>query len=79
MILAIIALVMAGKAKRLYMASPESYTGYSNLKTGRVMAVIGIVLSVIFLLISIYFWVIYGTEGVMMMQEEWLREMGIDM
>ncbi len=49
-ILAIIALVMASKAKKLYIESPESYTvgSYKNVNAGRICAIIGLILSVIY-------------------------------
>ena len=45
LIFGIIAVVMAKKATALYMESPELYTGYNNVKTGRILAIIGIVLN----------------------------------
>lgn len=55
----IIALVKAKKAKRLYQQQPENYTDYNSLKTGTLLAYIGLALSVIFLLfIILYFGII---------------------
>lgn len=78
MILAVIALVMAAKAKKIYMEAPEQYTGYSNVSTGRILAIIGIIVNLIVLLISIYMIVVYGFEGIEEMQQEILREYGIE-
>lgn len=47
--LGIAGLVMANKAKKLYNESPESYTGYSNVNTGRILCIVGIVLNVLFI------------------------------
>jgi uncharacterized protein YacL len=54
LILAIIALVMASKAKALYDANPGRYSpsSYSNVKTGKICAIIGLILS---LLGSLYY------------------------
>lgn len=46
-IFAIIALVLAGKATTLYLENPENYTGYQNVKVGKILAYIGIALNVI--------------------------------
>ncbi len=62
-ILGIIALVLAGKDLKLYNESPELYTvsSLSNLKAGKVTAIIGLVLSGLFLLYVIAFFVLYGS------------------
>ena len=58
--LAIVALVLANRDLALYYANPENYTpgSFSNVKSGRTMAIIGLVLAVVFifmLLISFLF------------------------
>ncbi len=56
LILGIIALVISKKDVNLYKHSPEMYTGYENLKAGRICAIVGTSLSAIyFILIVIYF------------------------
>ncbi len=56
----IIALVMAKKELALYNANPELYTesSYNSVKTGRICAIIGIVLQGIGLLVYIAFAII---------------------
>lgn len=51
----IIALVLANKDMALYRANPGAYTpqSYSNIKTGRICAIIGIALQLIGLLVYI--------------------------
>ena len=56
-----IGLYFANKDKRLYLANPELYSDYSNLKTGRILCIIGIVLSILYL---IYVIVLISTVGV---------------
>ncbi|MEO8934076.1 MAG: CCC motif membrane protein [Xanthomarina sp.] len=54
--LGIVTLILANKSTKLYAESPELYTGYSNVKTGKILGIIGIVLNVIF--IAYLFWII---------------------
>jgi len=55
LIMAIIALVLANKDIALYEAEPERYTegSYNNLKTGRTVAIIGLVLAAVFMFMLI--------------------------
>ncbi|MBQ4821242.1 CCC motif membrane protein [Aquimarina sp. MMG016] len=56
LIFGIIALVLSKNATTLYNANPEMYTGYENVKAGKICAIIGVVLSaLLFLLMIIYF------------------------
>lgn len=73
LIFGIIALVMAKKAKEIYIAEPEVYKGYSNVKTGRILAIIGIVLSAIYLILTIAAIAIYGWDGVQEMSRQWVE------
>ena len=58
-IFSIVALSKAKTAEKLYMQNPENYTDYSNVKTGRILAYIGLALALIGLvLLIIYFGVI---------------------
>ncbi len=55
LILAIVALVLASKDMALYNSNPSIYTpaSYSNVKTGRNIAIIGLVLAGVFLFFMI--------------------------
>jgi len=48
----IIAIVLAGKSLQLYNGNPDQYTptSLSNLKAGRICAIIGLTLSVLYLI-----------------------------
>ncbi|MDX1603176.1 MAG: CCC motif membrane protein [Salinimicrobium sediminis] len=70
LIFGIIALVMAKKAKEIYMAEPDMYSGYNNVKTGRILAIIGIILSAIYLVINIVLIILYGWDGMQEMMME---------
>lgn len=76
LIFGIVALVLAKKAKEIYMAEPELYSGYNNVKTGKILAIIGIVLSALYLIANIVVIAIYGLDGIEEMQREILREYG---
>lgn len=70
LVFGIIALVLAKKDIQLYKTDPALYDGYSNVNTGRILAIIGIVLSAISLISSIYF-ISMGEEGMM----QWMQQM----
>jgi hypothetical protein len=63
LICGIIAMVLANKDLRLYRANPEAYTpgSVSNLKSGRICAIIGLSLSILYLLCVIF---IISTIGI---------------
>lgn len=51
LVLAIVALVLAGKDMALYSSNPGAYTpaSYNNIKAGRNIAIVGLVLAGVFL------------------------------
>ena len=59
----IIALVLSKKDSVLYAANPDLYTSgsYSNLKAGRVCAIVGVSLSAIYVAIVIVYIIAVGT------------------
>ena len=60
-IFSFIALSNAKKAERMHLANPGEYSGIENVKTGRILAYIGLVLSAIALLfVILYFGVIFA-------------------
>jgi hypothetical protein len=76
-ILGIITLVLAKSATQTYTNNPELYTGFQNVKVGKILAIIGIVLSVLNLIYTI--WTIYtfgfgNLQNQEMMQEK-IREL----
>jgi len=58
----IIAIVMAGKAKKLYEANSSLYTesSFKNMKAGRICGIIGLCLSVAYILFLIIYIAIIG-------------------
>jgi hypothetical protein len=77
LILGGIALYLYKKDIVLYNANPQSYSNYSNLNIGRILAIVGIVLSVIYLLMTIWMVATFGLEGMEDPQaiQEKMREM----
>lgn len=77
-IFGIITLVMANKAIEIYNANPEMYLGYQNVKIGRTLAIIGLVLSALFLLACISMLIFFGgMEGLEEFQREMLEKPGM--
>lgn len=60
--LGIIAVVLSGKARKLYEATPGAYTvaSYNNLKAGRICGIIGICLSAVYVAFLIVYIAILG-------------------
>lgn len=48
-----IAYFLVSKDEKLYTASPEKYDNYSQLKTAKIVAIVGLVLAILSLIISI--------------------------
>lgn len=71
-IFGIITLVLSKKATEIYNENPEFYTGYGNVKTGKLLAVIGIVLGALYLLLIGIGLIFFG--GFEMFQEEFMRQ-----
>lgn len=71
--LGIIALVLANKATAAYAADPELYTGFQNVKTGKILAIIGIALNGIYLIYAIWLFSTVGYDGIQQMQEEIMK------
>lgn len=62
LIFGIVAIILAGKATKVYMEAPENYSGFGNVKAGKIMGIIGVVLSV--LMVAYMIWIIsyFGWE-----------------
>lgn len=62
LVFGVIGLILANKALKLYAENPEIYEGVQNVKTGRILSIIGIVLNVIYLLMSLWAISTYGWD-----------------
>lgn len=69
MVLGIVAIVLANKDLKLYSENPELYLNYKNLNTGKILAIIGLVLSSLTLIANIYFRTVVGEQGIKEMME----------
>ena len=76
LIFGIVALIMSKKAAEIYNADPNMYIGYQNVKTGRILAIIGIILSALYLIAMIVLFAIFGLEGLEEMQREMMEQYG---
>ncbi|PKQ44126.1 CCC motif membrane protein [Confluentibacter flavum] len=79
LILGIVAVILASKATKLYAESPELYTGYQNVKIGKILAIIGIILSSLYLLFVIWLISEFGWETLQdqeLLQEKMKEMMG---
>ncbi len=76
LIFAIVAIIMAKKATAVYNENPELYSGFQNVKTGKILAIIGLILSIIYLVYVIFIFATVGYEGIMEMQQEIMRQYG---
>lgn len=80
LIFGVIALILGSKALKEYAANPELYTGVQNVKTGRILAIIGIVLNLMYLALLIWFYSKFGLEtmqdpdAVREAMEDWLGQ-----
>lgn len=74
LIFGIIAMIMAGKATNIYKENPELYSDYGNVKTGKILAIIGIILSVLMILFFVWMVTVLGWDVIMSQDEELIRE-----
>lgn len=79
LIFGIIAIVLANSATKIYMENPELYEGYQNVKIGKILAIIGVVLSAISMIFTAWGLIAYGGfEGLEEMQREIMEDYGVD-
>lgn len=79
LILGVTAIILANKASKVYAENPEAYTGYQNVKTGKILGIIGIVLAVLYIIFSIGMISMFGWETIQdqeLMQEKIQELMG---
>lgn len=75
-VLGIIAMVLAKKDLALYNQDPKSYQkqGFNNINTGRILAIVGIILSTIYLIFAIYINTAYTEQELIDMQQNLLEK-----
>lgn len=65
-----IAFFMARKSEKMYAANPELYDNMSQIKTGKIVALIAVILNVLYIIRIIY---VIATVGWSEMSEEFMR------
>ena len=77
LICGIIGLVLAKKDEALYLGNPTLYTDYQNLKTGKILCYIGIVLSALTIIAMVATVMVYGWDAMMdqALMEERVKDM----
>lgn len=76
LIIGVIAFILARNADKMYREDPDLYEGYNNVKTGKVLAIIGVILSLLFIIVIIITFSVYGgAEGVQEALEQYQQEM----
>ncbi len=79
-ILSGIALFLTKKDESLYAEQPELYSNFSQVKTAKIIAIIGLVLGALSLAWSIYsIMSIGGWDAYIEQQQEVLEQMGVEM
>lgn len=79
LILGIVTIVLAQKATKTYAENPDMYTGFQNVKIGKILAIIGLVLSILYLLATVWIIMTFGWETMQdqeLMQEKIQEMMG---
>lgn len=79
LILGIVAVILANGATKIYSENPEAYTGYNNVKTGKILAIIGIVLSALYIVFVVWAITTFGWDTLQnqdLMQERMREFMG---
>ena len=72
LIFGIVGLILANKATNLYAINPSNYEGYNNVKLGKTLSVIGIVLNILVIIFFIWIISIIGWDA--LQDEELMRE-----
>lgn len=72
LIFGIIGLILANKSINLYALDPSIYEGYNNVKLGKTLSIIGIVLNILVVIFFIWIISIIGWEN--LQNEELMRE-----
>lgn len=61
-IFGIIALVVGKNATTIYNENPDTYLGFPNVKAGKIMGIIGIVISILYVILIIWLISYFGWE-----------------
>ncbi|AIY13560.1 MULTISPECIES: CCC motif membrane protein [Cellulophaga] len=70
-----IAFFMANKSQKIYEESPELYDNYGTIKTGKIVAIIALVLNVLMVIRWIYVIATGGFDTIQEQYDEMMRQM----
>ncbi len=74
-----IGLFLVKKDEKVYAENPELYSNYSQLKTAKILVIIGLILGVLYLCYMIYsIWAMGGWEEAMRQSQEIMEQFGIE-
>lgn len=62
-ILGAIGLVLANKDSKLYQQNPSLYDNFGNVKAGKILSIIGIVLGLLFLMYYVWIFSVIGMDA----------------
>ena len=65
LIFGIVAIILGNKATKIYQTAPENYTGFGNVKAGKIMGIIGVVLSILMVIYAIWILSTIGWDAYM--------------
>lgn len=71
-ILSIIAIILANKSIQQYNINPQDYSNYNSIKTGKIIAIVGLVINIMVLLFFIWIISVVGWDA--LQDEELMRE-----
>ncbi len=72
LIIGVVGVILANKATKTYLKNPEMYSGYQNVKNGKTLAIVGIVLSVLYLTFVVAMIALFGFDT--LQDQELLQE-----
>ena len=74
-----IGLFLVKKDEKVYAENPEIYSNYSQLKTAKILVIIGLILGILYLCYMIYsIWAMGGWEEAMRKSQEIMEQFGIE-
>ncbi len=73
-----IAVFLASKSEKIYASNPELYTNIKQIKTGKIIALIALVLSILMIIRFIYVFASGDWEAAMQQSREILEQYGIE-
>tara|TARA_R110002012_G_scaffold322105_1_gene555803 strand:- start:7922 stop:8260 length:339 start_codon:yes stop_codon:yes gene_type:complete len=74
LILSIIALILATLSNKAYKESPEIYSGIGTLKTGKILAIVGLILNILFIAFIIWFVMAIGWDVLQSGDQQLMQE-----